>query len=384
MFSLHYDPGSCLRRPGLPSLSLLLLAVASLFAQSPLEQALHLAREHRYADADRLLQGVTEPVPLNQRIAFHRLKAAVASGQQQSAIAVREMRLALALVPRDTGLLLATAVAESQAGQVDDALTHARAAGQSAAAQALIGDLEDRRGHYVEAARAYRFAVALAPDREQYRVALAFELIRHQTLHPAIALLQQSAPLFPKSAKILTLLGIAQYADGYSPDAVKSLTAAIKTDGKFQPAYACLAQIVLQSSAAPAQPVTRSLCQWDRTVCSALRLRASHASGDSQVQNQAIADLKLAPPQNPIAHCELGRAYEWSGNLAAARGELETCVHLEPTPQNHYRLGIVYQKLGLADLAHREMELRNGALRKMSEQTALGLNALESFSGALQ
>src|SRR5690348_16564925 len=135
-------------------------------------------------------------------------------GLNEGAAAAAEMAAALELSPEDAGLLLATAAAELQAGRFDDALGHARRAGNTRVALELIGDIEEKRGEFVEAAKAYQAAVALAPDREQYRIALALELVSHQTFAPAIAVLEQAAPLFPRSAKIRTLLGIARYAGG--------------------------------------------------------------------------------------------------------------------------------------------------------------------------
>ncbi len=60
---------------------------------------------------------------------------------------------------------------------------------------------------------------------------------------------------------------------------------------------------------------------------------------------------------------------------------METCVQLDPSPQNHYRLGLLYRKLGLADGAQKEMQQRNAVLQRMSEQTALGLAALQALGG---
>ncbi len=351
----------------------------SLLAQSPLEQAVTLARERRYSEANEMLQGVAPPSETNQRIAFYRLKAAIASGLNDPATAVREMRSALALSPQDPALLLGTAMAEFQAHSLDDALQHAQQAGNLATAQALIGDIQEKRGNFVEAAKAFREAVVLAPDREQYRIALGLELIQHQSFTPAIEMLKNSAPLFPKSAKIRTLLGIAQYANGYTKDAEESLQDAIAVDPKLESAYRCLAQIVLQSSAAPPQPMIDSLCAWNAVVCSALKLRIAREANDTAVQSEAIAVLKRAASNNAIARCELGRAYEWKNDLAQARTQMEACVRLDPSPQNHYRLGLIYKRLGESELAQKQMELRNQILQKMSEETALGLNALQSF-----
>src|SRR5690349_18982625 len=109
-------------------------------AQSRLEQAVQFAREQRYADARRALEGAVEPAGTTQRIAFHRLKAAIASGLGDTAAAVKEMRSALALAPADAGLQTATAAAELQAGLLNDAVAHAQGGAGTAVGQAMLGD----------------------------------------------------------------------------------------------------------------------------------------------------------------------------------------------------------------------------------------------------
>jgi tetratricopeptide (TPR) repeat protein len=351
----------------------------SLFAQPPLEEALELARHSRFAEARAVLKGVPEPDGVSQRIAYHRLLAAIASGLHEPAAAVSEMKAALTLAPADPRLLLALAVTELQAGQTDDALSRARTSPESATREALIGDIQEKRGQYAEAAKAYEAAVALAPDREQYRVALGLELIEHQSFEKAVALLKHSATMFPKSAKILTLLGIAQYGQGYTDEAVISLEDAIALAPKTQAPYAALSKIVLQSSAAPAPRTLDCLCPWNELVCSALQLRIARATGDVNLERKATGDLKLAPATSVVGRCELARAYEWANQLEQARAELETCVRLDPSPQNHYRLGLLYKRLGLNSLAQDQMQQRNQVLRHMSEQTALGLSALQDL-----
>ncbi len=154
------------------------LLCSCIFAQAPLEQAVVLAREKRYSEADKILRGVSAPTQVNQRIAFYRLKAAVAAGLHDKADAVRDMRAALGLAPENTGLLLATAVAELQNNQWNEALEHAKQAGNVPMAQELIGEIQDRRGDHQAATKAYEAAVALAPGREDYRIALGLELMQ--------------------------------------------------------------------------------------------------------------------------------------------------------------------------------------------------------------
>jgi tetratricopeptide (TPR) repeat protein len=370
---LRYHTGA-LRR-----LFLLAAFCAGGFAQAPLEQAVVLARQKRWVEASKLLDGATEPGPVSQRIAFHRLRAAVASGLGENLAAAHEMEAALVLAPSDQNLSLATAIAESEAGLLDDALRHAEAAGKVPEAKQLIGDIEEKRGHYGKAVEAYQAAATLAPDQEPFQLALGVEWIKHQNFRPAIDLLQGSVQKFPQSAKVRALLGIAEYADGQVKDAENALEDAIKADPASDSAYRCLAEIVLQSSSAPSEPILRSLCSWNRVICSALKLRVARETGNTLLEQEATADLKLAPGDSIVGHCELARAFEWTQHLDEARREMEVCVDLDPIPQNHYRLALLYKKLGLTDLAEKELQLRAQVLQKMSEQTALGLSTLEAF-----
>jgi tetratricopeptide (TPR) repeat protein len=363
-------------------LVVILLSIGAL-AQSALEQAVTLAREKRYQEARRMLDGVAEPADVKQRVAFHRLKAAIASGLGDAAAAADEMDSALKLAVDDQGLLIATAVAELQAGRLDRALQHASSAGNTAAGQAVLGDIQEKRGRFVEAANAYREAVKLAPDREQYRIALALELVEHQTFPPAIAMLEQAAALFPTSARIRTLLGIARYAYGDVEGAENALADAIRADPKMEPAYAYLEQIALESSAAPPQRAIDALCAWNGTVCSAMELRVARDKGDAALLSKAIAGLKSAPAGDPVSSCELGRAYEWASQWREARARMETCVRVRPAPQNHYRLGLIYSQLGFAELAHQQMELRKRALQNMSDEDARRRSAVQAFEYAV-
>lgn len=77
-----------------------------------LEWATVLAQLHRYKDAQATLTGLAPPTDVEERIAFHRLKASVASGLGNSVAAAAEMEKAVALKPADPALILATAAAE--------------------------------------------------------------------------------------------------------------------------------------------------------------------------------------------------------------------------------------------------------------------------------
>jgi tetratricopeptide (TPR) repeat protein len=143
--------------------------------------------------------------------------------------------------------------------------------------------------------------------------------------------------------------------------------------------HSYLKQVALESPSPPSQQALKIVCTRDAIACAALQSRIARAAGDLDMQARAIGELKRAPSDNVIAKCELGRAYQANGELADARAELEACVQLDPSPQNHYRLGIVYDRLGLTEMARKQMELREAAGKRKSEETVRRQKAVETF-----
>jgi tetratricopeptide (TPR) repeat protein len=360
------------------------LLADALQAQSALEQAVTLARQRRYAEAAQIIHGVVEPTQPSQQIAFHRLKAAIASGLGRADEASDEMNAALAVAPKDQGLILTAAVAELHAGRLETALAHARQLTNAAPAQELIGDIQEERSDYVEAAKAYQSAVALAPDREEYRIRLALEFARHYTFEPAVAVLLEGVQLFPKSARIRTLLGITQYAVRQVADAITSLTDAVELDPSLEGAWRYLSTVALDSTAAPPLQTIAALCRWNEVVCGAAELRRSREQNDSALRLRAMEKLRKASPENSTARCELGRAYEWSGEWREARREMEACVALEPSAQNHYRLGLIYSALQLPDPAREQMKLREDAIVRTADENQRRNKAVQAFQYVLK
>jgi tetratricopeptide (TPR) repeat protein len=348
-------------------------------AQSPLDQAVTLARQRRYAEAAQALQGVPEPALPVQRIAFHRLKAAIASGLGRAPEAADEMAAALALAPEDQGLIAGAAVAELHAGRLDTALAHARQLANGAVAQELIGDIQEERGEYVEAAKAYQTAVALAPEREEYRIRLALEFAQHYTFEPAISVLQDAAPLFPQSARIRTLLGTCLQAVRRVAEAIDALTEAVELDPALDIAWRYLTTVVLASNGAPPRKTVAALCRWNAVVCGAVELRVAREENDTALRAKAMEKLRNGPSGNATAKCELARAYEWSGEWTEARRQMEACIALDPSAQNHYRLGLIYSALQLPELARGQMKLREAAMAKIADENARRQDAVQAF-----
>src|SRR6202049_2244874 len=102
--------------------SLILVLVGSAVGQLPpqtepnlaMRQAVQLAREHRYAEAEATLRGITAPADSAQKIAFYRLKAAIASGLGHFAAAAENMDNAARLAPENQDLRIAAGIARLQ------------------------------------------------------------------------------------------------------------------------------------------------------------------------------------------------------------------------------------------------------------------------------
>ncbi len=365
--------------PALRAVIGLVLLTCLAWAQTELQQALTLARAGRFAEAREAIKNVPGPATLSQQIAYHRLKAAIASGLHEESEAAKEMEAALALSPNDRSLVLATAVSEEQAGHVEKAVDLLSQMDESAEVKGLLGRLFEKQGRNAESIKAYRDAIRLNPSGETLRVMLCRELIALGAFDQANSELKDSLRDFPQSAPLLTLFGILQYSGGQPERAKEIISRAIHADSRYQPAYVSLARMALESSSTPGKDEIAILCGWDAITCSALEVRVARDNNDKQLEERSIAVLRDAPPDNGTAACALGQAYAWDDRPEQARPKLENCVRLDPTPQNHYRLAQVYRKLGESQLAQEQLAARGKQLKTLSDQTARAADSLKAL-----
>jgi hypothetical protein len=175
----------------------------------------------------------------------------------------------------------------------------------------------------------------LAIPRSPSRITLAVRLIAHRDFRSAIDLLQRSITVFPASGRLRRLPGIAHYSNADTEDAISTLAAAIALDPQAEANYECLTQIVLRSSTSRNPEVTAVLRRWNSTICSALKLRIARDDNDSEMQREAIAGL---PRASERCCCSPVRTGPWFGvdrSTYRARAEMEACLSLDPSPQNH-------------------------------------------------
>jgi tetratricopeptide (TPR) repeat protein len=433
-----------------------------------IRQAVQLTREHRYAEAEAALKGVNVPADPAQKIAFYRLKAAIASGlghfatasenmdraarlapgnqdlriaagiarlqdqvenhvnpaqtlkrlraetlPPQQAVDIRlrlaeilsranlfseaavDFAAASALAPERGDLLYDLALANFRAGRLNDALASAertKRVADSGSIESLIGDIQEKRGDPLAAVHSYQAAVTLEPSEERYHLALGLELLRHQTFDAALVVFKHASALFPQSLRVKILLGLAYYFVDRSADAMQVLLEAAKMDPRDETVARYLGEITLQDTSAPDPAAIAQVCSFadehpqNKTAdafCGGILLEVARDSGDVLRRPEILRRLQHAAriaPREPMARCQLGKAFEWAELWSQARPETEACVRLDPgSPDGHYQLSRVYRRLGLTALANRQTSLQQVAALRQSEESVRRTETVSKF-----
>jgi tetratricopeptide (TPR) repeat protein len=309
--------------------------------------------------------------------------------------AAKDFEDASRLAPGRPDILFNLAIARYRNGEWDASLAsaeQARTVEDSGPLESLLGDLHEKRGDALAAVHSYQMAVTLEPRVEEHRLALARELLKHQTFDAAIVVLDQSAELFPQSVHIKILQGLTYYLVDRSADSVRTLLEATKLDPKDELAERYLGEITLQDPAAPHPDAVAQICAFAdahpssksaSALCGGVLLRVSEESADDSSKPAILRRLQQAvriAPQEPLARCQLGKAFEWSHQWQDARGQLEKCVRLEPdSPEGHYRLARVYRRLGLSSQADEQTALQQQAAQRQSEESTRRTNTVTRF-----
>ena len=403
-----------------------------------------------------------------QCIAYHRLRASIAAGLQRPEQASAEMNSALALFPRDPGLLRATALAdlawlqrqlkqpshpqlsvtlktlrdlplpdrehaelcarlgemlltagdfhtatvdlsesvrlnpgnpaalaqlaaaELREGDAQAAVAYAqraRALQNTADLEALLGDAYEAVGNSVASARSFEEAVQLSPEEERFRLALAVELLKHQTFAPALRVLERAARDFPRSPRTRTALGLTLFLSDREPEGIAKLLEALDLDPVFAPALRYLREISLTQMGAPQERLIKVMCGFaaahssddeSKAACAGLQARAlteEASAPDWAPILKQLASAADSSPHSALVRCEYAKVLDQAHDSQQARRELEACAELDPNSvEPHFRLARLYRKLGLKELAGKEMALRASAEQREAASTRRGSN----------
>jgi tetratricopeptide (TPR) repeat protein len=334
-------------------------------------------------------------LPPGARLELHVRTAEVLSRAHLYKEAVADLSQAAHLAPDRADILYNLALAHYYNGQMDAALesaNRAKSLEDNASTESLLGDIHEKRGDALEAVHSYQAAVSLEPNNEQHRLALATELLRHQTFKAAIVVLEQAEGLFPQSAHVKVLLGLSYYLVDRSADAVHTLLEATGLNDDDDLPIRYLGEITLQDSAEPDPAAVAKICTFadahpsnkvGDALCGGVLLRVSQETGNDSRREEILRRLRESvriAPNESIARCQLGKALDLSQQWPAARTQLEACVRLKPAwPEGHYRLARAYRHLGLKSLALQQTKLQEEAVRDESDESVRRANTVGRF-----
>ena len=314
--------------------------------EARMELSVSLVKLRRYAEAEEVFARLKAPEDPAQRVVFLRLKASIDFGAGKKSSAADDMEEALRLNPGDRSLLLATAVADSQAGRWRAVIDHLKPSFQDAQnpvaaltlLQAQLATHEDpaatlaflhnmqmepanaielrlRLGQmlsgadlHAEAAEEFRAATLLAPDRGDLYFNLALEEYRARNYKQARTDAAQAQSL-ADSADVESLLGDIEEDSGDYLAAVKNYQAAAAMAPQTQKYQLALGlELLRHQNFEPALAVfQRSVQLWPDSVESWLGLgmaqfiRGSYS--DAAATLQKAADIQ---PHSDIAIRYLG------------------------------------------------------------------------------
>ena len=288
---------------------------------------------------------------------------------------------ALALDRENYDLVLDRAQALEDAGRPADAVAALNAmpgAGQSAPAQSLLGDAEEKLGAYQKAAEYYARAADLDPS-EANVWAVGVEFLRHWTFEAAITEFEAGTQKFPSSTRMKLGLGAAYFGGARYAPAIPVFTELLKSD----PDNALYAEMLGMACGAVTES-TKDGCNAllayaeahprdarASTLAASMLLTETQTGDREEMARKLLDHAVAAAPKFAEAHYQLGVLKQNQGDWAGSVSDLETAIALKPDfSQAHYRLALAYWRVGRKPQGQAEMELQ----KKYSQQEKEDLN----------
>jgi Flp pilus assembly protein TadD len=275
------------------------------------------------------------------------------------------------------------ALAEMEGGQLKEAETDLRAQltqRPTAELHALLGEDLERQQQYLEAAEELQKAATMAPS-ETTILAWGAELLRHQTLEPAVQVFTKGVEMFPKSWKMQLGLGVSQYLLGHNNLAVEAFCTAIDLDPRDPQPYFFLAKV----HGIPKEQAEKVSERFERYVKNSpkdARARLYYAKNlwDSDNEQAEVSDLQKVKrllleavalnPKLAEAHLELGILYAKEGDDKAALVEYERAVLADPALSTaHFRLGRALVRAGEEERGRKELATWNELKAREAEES---------------
>jgi tetratricopeptide (TPR) repeat protein len=297
---------------------------------------------------------------------------------------------ALELSPGSSDLQvnLAQALVEAnQAVKAQEILVGMKGVDQSATAQLLLGDIQEKSGAYREAAQHYIRAAELDPSESNVWT-LGLEFLRHWTFDAAIPEFEAAVVKFPLSVRMKLGLGTAYFGNANYAKALPVFADLLESD-PGNSLYADLLGLSCTAVMQEEKPRCNLLLGYAdshpadaRAATYAASTLVAESATTEQMQRarslleRAIAtDPKLADARYQLAMLKQNQS-DWTSSIP----DLEIALALKPDyAQAHYRLALAYWRSGRKQDSQAEMELQKKYSKQQSEDIDQRLRQVTRF-----
>lgn len=314
-------------------------------------------------------------------------------GQGQPRQALTYLQRARSVNPADYQNSYDLALAYADTGQYDPAramLQTLLAANDRAPLHHLLGDVEEKSGHPLEAAREYQRAARLDPSEANF-FDWGAELLLHRATAPSVQVFSEGNRLFPNSVRLLLGLGVAWFAQGSYERSAGYLCHASDLDPTDSHPYLFLGKIQ-EVQPIPSPEIAVRLARFAE-----LRPQDAHANyyfalslwKQSEVKGQpgdltqvALLLQKAArlDPAFGAAYLQLGILYAQQKRYPEAISSYQQAIAASPRlPDAHYRLAQAYMRTGDQAKARSELQLYAQLAREKELQAERERSHMQQF-----
>ena len=338
-------------------------------------------------DAVRELQIAAKLNPNKTETQSNLGQALVANGQH--AEAAKAFGKAVALDPANGDLRYNWAAVLMDAGDANQAAEAlAPIQGQEAMpqVQALLGEIAEKQGRFLDAAAHLQAAAKLDPSEANLYL-VGMEYLKHWTFQPALQFFEYGVAHYPSSQRMLLGIGITRYSMNQIPLAAPIFAQLLDAD----PQNTTYAELLGRSCTlmpdtikecdklerfAAANPSNAMIDTYAATSILARSTETPNLSLAAKLLDEAIqVDPKLAE-----AHLQKGFLLQYREQWRESIPELEASVALRPSSSRaHYRLALAYTHVGNREKAHEQITLQKMYREQEKDGIDARLNEIQMF-----
>src|SRR5690242_8354432 len=337
------------------------------------------------------LRAAVERQPADFEVNSRLGKLLLDSGRPREALLY--LQRASQLQPADYQSSYDLALAYASAGEYEPAratLKPLLATYDHAALHHLLGDIEEKQGHSLDAAREYERAAKLEPS-EGNLFDWGAELLLHGAAEPAIQVFSQGNGRFPESVRMLLGLGVACFAQGDRERAAGYLGQASDLAPANPRPYLFLGKIA-QAESSPSLVIAERLARFARLHPEAAQAnyyyavalwKQSQNNRDAGKLTQVSALLHKAiqlAPSFAAAYLQLGILQADQKKYPEAIASFQKAIAADPRqPDAHYRLAQACMRTGDQPKARAEMQLYYQLAKQNAQQAERERSHMQQF-----